>query len=118
MRSRQAGSRSAGSSATPIGARGLGLFSTSGVIFLGAAIRAGDTKYTAVDGTPALKQAICDKFKRENGLDYSPDEITVGTFVSFFGAMAFPLYSLCLAHMNDFVRRDDFVATSSAMLTL
>lgn len=44
-----------------------------------AAIRAGDTKYTAVDGTPALKQAICDKFKRENGLDYSPDEITVGT---------------------------------------
>lgn len=44
-----------------------------------AAIRAGDTKYTAVDGTPALKQAICDKFKRENGLDYGPDQITVGT---------------------------------------
>ncbi len=44
-----------------------------------AAIRAGDTKYTAVDGTPALKQAICDKFKRENDLDYSPDQITVGT---------------------------------------
>ncbi len=43
------------------------------------AIRDGDTKYTAVDGTPALKQAICDKFKRENGIDYSPAEITVGT---------------------------------------
>ena len=43
------------------------------------AIRAGETKYTAVDGTPALKQAICAKFKRENGLDYKPDEITVGT---------------------------------------
>ena len=37
------------------------------------AIRDGDTKYTAVDGTPALKQAICAKFKRENGLDYKPD---------------------------------------------
>ena len=44
-----------------------------------AAIRAGDTKYTAVDGTPALKQAISAKFKRENGLDYTPDQITVGT---------------------------------------
>ncbi|MEX2409251.1 MAG: pyridoxal phosphate-dependent aminotransferase [Rhodovibrionaceae bacterium] len=43
------------------------------------AIRDGDTKYTAVDGTPALKQAVCDKFKRENQLDYSPAEITVGT---------------------------------------
>ncbi|MBI3451880.1 MAG: pyridoxal phosphate-dependent aminotransferase [Rhodospirillales bacterium] len=47
-----------------------------------AAIRAmekGETKYTAVDGTPALKQAICAKFKRENGLDYKPNQITVGT---------------------------------------
>lgn len=43
------------------------------------AIWAGDTKYTAVDGTPALKQAICGKFKRENGLDYTPAQITVGT---------------------------------------
>ncbi len=42
------------------------------------AIHAGDTKYTAVDGTPALKQAIVDKFKRENGLDYKTEEITVG----------------------------------------
>ena len=44
-----------------------------------AAIRAGDTKYTAVDGTPALKAAICAKFKRDNDLDYTPDQVTVGT---------------------------------------
>ncbi len=44
-----------------------------------AAINGGDTRYTAVDGTPALKDAISAKFKRENGLEYSPEEITVGT---------------------------------------
>jgi len=51
-----------------------------------AAIRAGFTKYTAVDGTPSLKQAIADKFKRDNGLSYSPDEIlvSVGGKQSFF----------------------------------
>ena len=43
------------------------------------AIRDGDTKYTPVDGTPKLKKAIIDKFKRENHLDYSVDQITVGT---------------------------------------
>ncbi len=43
------------------------------------AIRDGDTKYTAVDGTPALKKAILKKFKRENKLNYRLDEITVGT---------------------------------------
>ena len=43
------------------------------------AINKGDTKYTAVDGTPALKQAIVSKFKRENNLEYSVSEITVGT---------------------------------------
>jgi aspartate aminotransferase len=42
------------------------------------AIRDGDTKYTAVDGTPALKAAVCRKFQRENGLDYRPEEISVG----------------------------------------
>jgi len=41
------------------------------------AIREGQTKYTAVDGTPALKEAIAAKFKRENGLDYALDQITV-----------------------------------------
>ena len=43
------------------------------------AIDAGDTKYTAVDGTPALKKAIVAKFERENGLKYAPNQITVGT---------------------------------------
>jgi aspartate aminotransferase len=42
------------------------------------AIRAGKTKYTAVDGIPELKAAISAKFKRENGLDYKPEEISVG----------------------------------------
>ena len=43
------------------------------------AIKNGDTKYTAVDGTPALKEAIVKKFKRENNLVYQIDQITVGT---------------------------------------
>ncbi len=43
------------------------------------AIKAGDTKYTAVDGTPKLKEAIIAKFKRENGLTYNAKQITVGT---------------------------------------
>jgi aspartate aminotransferase len=37
------------------------------------------SKYTAVDGIPQLKEAICRKFKRENNLDYKPSQITVGT---------------------------------------
>ncbi|MEQ9143686.1 MAG: pyridoxal phosphate-dependent aminotransferase [Parvibaculaceae bacterium] len=41
------------------------------------AIRKGETKYTAVDGIPELKQAICAKFKRENGLDYKPEQAFV-----------------------------------------
>jgi aspartate aminotransferase len=44
-----------------------------------AAIRRGETKYTAVDGTPELKAAIVAKFRRENDLDYKPEQITVGT---------------------------------------
>ena len=43
------------------------------------AIAAGETKYTRVDGMPALKQAICRKFARENGLDYAPEQISVGS---------------------------------------
>jgi aspartate aminotransferase len=43
-----------------------------------AAIGAGETKYTPVPGTMALRKAISDKFKRENGLDYTPEQITVG----------------------------------------
>ncbi|MEC8629942.1 MAG: pyridoxal phosphate-dependent aminotransferase [Pseudomonadota bacterium] len=44
-----------------------------------AAIDAGHTKYTAVDGLPELKEAICAKFKRDNGLDYTPAQVSVGT---------------------------------------
>jgi len=42
------------------------------------AIDKGETKYTAVAGTLALRKAISAKFKRENGLDYTPEQITVG----------------------------------------
>ncbi|GGG73671.1 aspartate aminotransferase [Salipiger pallidus] len=44
-----------------------------------AAIHAGKTKYTAPDGMPELKKAICDKFARENGLTYEPAQVTVST---------------------------------------
>lgn len=43
------------------------------------AIAEGKTRYTAVDGIPELKQAICAKFARDNGLDYTPAQVTVGT---------------------------------------
>ena len=43
------------------------------------AIEAGHTKYTAVDGLPELKQAICAKFKRDNDLDYAPNQVHVAT---------------------------------------
>jgi len=43
------------------------------------AIHDGQTRYTAVDGIPELKAAIVAKFKRENGLDYKPSQVTVGT---------------------------------------
>ena len=43
------------------------------------AIERGETKYTNVDGITELKEAVCRKFKRENGLDYKPNQISVGT---------------------------------------
>ena len=43
------------------------------------AIDSGKTRYTAVDGIPELKAAICSKFLRENGLTYTPSQISVGT---------------------------------------
>jgi len=58
------------------------------------AIENGDTKYTAVDGTPALKQAIIRKFKRDNGLDYAADQI----LVSCGGKQSF--YNLAQALIN------------------
>ena len=59
------------------------------------AIKDGDTKYTAVDGTPALKNAIIKKFKRENNLDYQIDQITVGT-----GGKQV-IYNAMMATLND-----------------
>lgn len=56
-----------------------------------AALEAGKTKYTAPDGIPELKQAVAAKFRRENGLDYKPSEITVsagGKQVLFNALMA------------------------------
>ena len=58
------------------------------------AINAGQTKYTAVDGTPALKQAIIAKYKRDNGLDYEPNQI----LVSSGGKQSF--FNLALAVLN------------------
>ncbi len=53
------------------------------------AMRAGATKYTALDGTPELKAAIRAKFKRDNGIDFASDEITVaaGAKQILFNAM-------------------------------
>jgi aspartate aminotransferase len=62
-----------------------------------AAIRAierGDTRYTAVDGTAALKSAIINKFRRDNGLEYQPDQI----LVSCGGKQSF--YNLVQALLN------------------
>ncbi|SHN90631.1 Aspartate aminotransferase [Bathymodiolus heckerae thiotrophic gill symbiont] len=59
------------------------------------AINNGETRYTAVDGTPVLKQAIIDKFKRENNLKYSNTEV----MVSSGGKQVF--YNLCQAVLNE-----------------
>ena len=58
------------------------------------AIKEGDTKYTAVDVTPALKKAISEKFKRENNLSYSTDQITVGAGGKHV------IYNLMMATLN------------------
>jgi aspartate aminotransferase len=58
------------------------------------AIQAGKTKYTAVDGTASLKQAIMDKFQRDNQLTYAPDQI----LVSVGGKQSF--YNLAQATLN------------------
>ncbi|MGH8314001.1 MAG: pyridoxal phosphate-dependent aminotransferase [Steroidobacterales bacterium] len=59
-----------------------------------AAINRGATKYTAAGGTPSLKKAICAKFKRENGLDYSAKQI----LVSCGGKQS--SFNLCLALLD------------------
>src|ERR1700759_4443493 len=43
------------------------------------AIEAGETKYTDVSGKPALRRAIAEKFRRDSGIDYKPEEIIVPT---------------------------------------
>ncbi|AOE50179.1 pyridoxal phosphate-dependent aminotransferase [Kangiella sediminilitoris] len=58
------------------------------------AIQNGATKYTAVDGTPELKDAVINKFKRDNGLTYTPNQI----LVSSGGKQSF--YNLCQALLN------------------
>jgi aspartate aminotransferase len=58
------------------------------------AIKDGFTRYTAVDGTPGLKKAIIAKFKRDNGLDYTPEQI----LVSCGGKQSF--YNLAQALLN------------------
>jgi aspartate aminotransferase len=60
-----------------------------------AAIEAGFTKYTAVDGILELKEAIRDKFKRDNGLDYQLNQI----LVSVGGKQS--IYNLCQAFINE-----------------
>src|SRR5262249_306457 len=54
-----------------------------------AAIRTTDPKYPAVPGTPALRQAICAKMKRDHGLDYKPSQtvVTSGGKQIIFNAM-------------------------------
>ena len=59
------------------------------------AINDGDTKYTAVDGTPALKKAIVAKFKNENNLEYTTDQITVGAGGKHV------IYNAMMATLND-----------------
>ena len=58
------------------------------------AIQSGDTKYTAVDGTKDLKEAIVEKFKRENNLNYTIDQITVGAGGKHV------IYNLMMATLN------------------
>jgi aspartate aminotransferase len=59
------------------------------------AIGSGNTRYTPADGTAELKKAVCEKFKRENGLDYSLNEV----MVSCGGKQVF--YNLCQAILNE-----------------
>lgn len=61
------------------------------------AINAGFTKYTAVDGTPGLKQAIINKFQNDNGLSYEPNQI----LVSSGGKQSFFNLSLALINPGD-----------------
>lgn len=59
------------------------------------AINEGKTKYTPASGTPSLKKAVCDKFMRDNGLSYTPEQIVVSngakhSLINAFGAILNP----------------------------
>lgn len=64
------------------------------------AINAGYTKYTPVDGIPSLKEAVINKFRRENNLEYTPEQV----MVTAGGKQG--LYNLCQAYLND---RDEVI---------
>jgi aspartate aminotransferase len=59
------------------------------------AINAGETKYTDVAGTPGLRRAVAEKFRRDSGIDYRPDEIIIST-----GAKQV-MFNAMLATLND-----------------
>lgn len=59
------------------------------------AIDEGFTKYTPVDGIPELKQAVCDKFNRDNGFNYAPNQV----LISCGGKQS--IFNLCQALLND-----------------
>lgn len=59
------------------------------------ALDAGDTKYTPVGGTAALKQAVVDKFKRDNNLEYTPEQV----LVSVGGKQSF--FNMAQAYLNE-----------------
>ena len=63
-----------------------------------AALR-GETLYTAAAGTPTLRAAVAEKFRRENGLDHGPDEIVVAN-----GAKQI-IFNALLATLNEATRR-------------
>ena len=67
------------------------------------AIAAGKTKYTAVDGTPQLKQAVINKFKRDNDIDFKPNQI----LVSSGGKQSF--FNMALALLN---KGDEVIITA------
>jgi len=56
-----------------------------------AAIRRGDTRYTPIEGTAELREAVCAKFERDNGLEYRPEQVLVS------GGAKQSLFNLCVA---------------------
>ncbi|HQH13148.1 MAG TPA: aminotransferase class I/II-fold pyridoxal phosphate-dependent enzyme, partial [Candidatus Sumerlaeota bacterium] len=71
-------------------------------------IKNGVTKYTPTGGTPELKEAICKKFKRDNGLDYQPNQILVSPGAKF------SLYAAIMALCD---HGDDVIIPSPFWLT-